>query len=87
MNVRFRFVVWIAVSSLVLIGGCAAPEGEAPSAPKEGTGGLNVYAVNYPLAYFAERLGGDDVEVVLPVPAGEDPAFWAPGPEPAVTQY
>jgi zinc transport system substrate-binding protein len=40
---------------------------------------LSVYAVNYPLAYFAERIGGDSVAVVLPVPADVDPAFWEPG--------
>jgi len=40
---------------------------------------LTVYAVNYPLAYFAERIGGDSVAVVLPVPADIDPAFWEPG--------
>ncbi|WP_349369114.1 metal ABC transporter substrate-binding protein [Salinarimonas sp.] len=38
-----------------------------------------VVAVNYPLAYFAERLAGDAAEVVLPVPQGVDPAFWRPG--------
>lgn len=27
---------------------------------------LSVYTVNYPLAYFAERIGGDYVEVVFP---------------------
>ena len=42
---------------------------------------LNVYVVNYPLKYFAERIGGDHVEVHLPVPAGEDPAFWMPDVE------
>jgi zinc transport system substrate-binding protein len=39
---------------------------------------LQVYTVNYPLAYFAERVGGDQVEVVFPVPADFDPAFWMP---------
>jgi len=81
VNGRVRFVACLAASSLVLIAGCASPEGETPPVPEKGTGGLRIYAVNYPLAYFAERLGGDDVEVVLPAPAGEDPAFWAPGPE------
>lgn len=38
-----------------------------------------VAVVNYPLAYFAERLGGDAVEVLFPVPDGVDPAFWRPG--------
>ncbi|MDH3935265.1 MAG: metal ABC transporter substrate-binding protein, partial [Gammaproteobacteria bacterium] len=37
-----------------------------------------VYTVNYPLYYFAERIAGDLVEVVLPVPASIDPAFWQP---------
>jgi len=40
-----------------------------------------VYAVNYPLAYFAERIGGDLVQVEFPAPPGVDPAFWSPGPE------
>jgi zinc transport system substrate-binding protein len=39
---------------------------------------LVVYAVNYPLQYFAERIAGDHAEVVLPVPSGVDPAFWQP---------
>lgn len=39
---------------------------------------LVIYTVNYPLKYFAERIGGEHVEVHLPVPADEDPAFWQP---------
>ncbi len=39
---------------------------------------LIVYTVNYPLAYFAERIGGDAVEVVFPAPPDVDPAFWQP---------
>lgn len=42
---------------------------------------LVVYAVNYPLAWFAERIGGDEVDVRFPVPADEDPAFWDPSPD------
>src|SRR6056297_342411 len=38
-----------------------------------------VMAVNYPLAWMAERLAGDAAEVVLPVPPGVDPQFWRPG--------
>ncbi len=37
-----------------------------------------VVAVNHPLQYFAERLLGDDADVVFPVPAGVDPSFWRP---------
>jgi zinc transport system substrate-binding protein len=42
---------------------------------------LNVYVVNYPLKYFAERIGGDHVEVEFPAPAGVDPAYWNPDVE------
>jgi zinc transport system substrate-binding protein len=40
---------------------------------------VTVYAVNYPLKYFCERIGGDQVEVFLPVPKDIDPAYWNPG--------
>ena len=39
---------------------------------------LSIYTVNYPLAYFAERIGGDQIEVVFPAPADVDPAYWMP---------
>jgi len=39
---------------------------------------LTVYTVNYPLAYFAERIGGEHIQVVFPVPPDIDPAFWEP---------
>lgn len=39
---------------------------------------LEVYVVNYPLKYFAERIGGENVQVVFPVPEDVDPAYWIP---------
>ncbi len=39
---------------------------------------LSVYTVSYPLAYFAERIGSDQVKVVFPAPADVDPAYWMP---------
>jgi zinc transport system substrate-binding protein len=39
---------------------------------------LTVFVVNYPLQYFAERIGGEHVNVVFPVPADVDPAYWMP---------
>jgi len=39
---------------------------------------VKVYTVNYPLKYFAERIGGELVEVGFPVPKDVDPAFWFP---------
>jgi zinc transport system substrate-binding protein len=76
----------------VLVLGCSA---EAPDSPPEegptetaaeATAKLTVFTVNYPLYYFAERLGGDLVAVSFPAPADEDPAYWAPSPE-IVAQY
>ena len=39
---------------------------------------LTVYVVNYPLKYFAERIGGEHVKSVFPAPADVDPAYWIP---------
>ncbi len=39
---------------------------------------ITVYVVNYPLQYFAERIGGEHVKVVFPAPANVDPAYWMP---------
>jgi zinc transport system substrate-binding protein len=41
---------------------------------------LLVYTVNYPLQYFAERIGGDGVRVEFPAPREADPAYWQPDP-------
>lgn len=40
---------------------------------------VQVYTVNYPLKYFAERIGGELVEVYFPAPSGVDPVYWFPG--------
>ncbi len=42
--------------------------------PKDGV----VYTVNYPLQFFAEAIGGDDLDVVFPAPPDVDPADWTP---------
>jgi len=39
---------------------------------------LTVYVVNYPIQYFAERIGGEHVNVVFPAPPDVDPAYWMP---------
>jgi putative ABC transport system permease protein len=45
-----------------------------------------VAVVNYPLEYFTQRIAGDRVEIVFPVPREEDPAFWKPR-EDDIRQY
>jgi zinc transport system substrate-binding protein len=79
-----RVFVLIFVAGCIACGGGGTTE-VAPTPPPEPTT-LIVYTVNYPLAYFAKRIGGDLVDVVLPVPAGIDPATWTPGPD-TITNY
>ena len=81
-------VVAIATTSLI-ISSCApaevnenAEQAETEqvsdgAATTEGSQAL-IYVSNYPLKYFAERIGGDQVKVELPVPGDIDPAFWEP---------
>lgn len=42
---------------------------------------VNIYTVNYPLYYFAQRIAGEQADVVFPAPEAADPAFWQPSPE------
>ena len=48
---------------------CADRDGEVPAAAVAAVAGpgapLSVYVVNYPLQYFALRIGGEQVEVTL----------------------
>lgn len=81
---RGESAILIAVWLLIGIGckpaGEPLPNKPSPSARK------TVYVDNYPLKYFAERVGGNAIDVVFPCPAGEDPAYWRPGAE-AIQQY
>lgn len=47
----------------------------------DASGRLEVFVVNYPLQYFAERIGGEQARIVLPAPPDVDPAFWTPSVE------
>lgn len=65
--------------SSVLFGVFALVGGLLASTPSGAE--IVIYTVNYPLAYFAERIGEDAVTVRFPAPAQVDPAFWKPDPE------
>jgi len=77
----------LVLGGLMAVMGCAGSEPESPPESPgvrtvaESRDTLTVFTVNYPLAYFAERLGGDLVEVTFPAPADADPADWAPSPQ------
>ncbi|NND36403.1 MAG: zinc ABC transporter substrate-binding protein [Gammaproteobacteria bacterium] len=62
------------------------PKATAREPAATNTASLTVYTVNYPLAYFAARIGGDRVRVEFPAPPDGDPANWAPG-EADITAY
>ncbi len=69
----------ILITLTVLLAGCGGDDsGKTAPIAEETAPRLVVYTVNYPLAYFAERIGGDLVDVYFPAPADVDPAFWSP---------
>lgn len=65
------FGVWLLAAAVVLAA-CGDDEVSAPGASAEGSARLTVVASVYPMQYFAERVGGDRVEVVALVPPGVD---------------
>jgi len=88
MNRTSQFVTTLGL--LLIIGGAGACSGPADSnagktadraTTTPAATQLSVAVVNYPLMYFAQRIGGPDVSVAFPASADGDPAFWEPGPE------
>ena len=69
------------LKSTLIIAACALLLGCSERETTTNSGVPRVYTTFYPTTYFAERIGGDRVEVVCPVPDDEDPIFWMPGPE------
>jgi zinc transport system substrate-binding protein len=79
MEIVMRTFKSIVITLTVVLAGCGSNEsGKVAPVAEETTDTLVIYTVNYPLAYFAERIGGDLAEVVFPAPVEEDPAFWSP---------
>lgn len=71
------------------VAGCSGSQRSnetAPTPARGETGVLLVSTVNYPLKYFAERIGGSHVAVTFPAPPAADPAFWSPAAD-AVAGY
>jgi zinc transport system substrate-binding protein len=68
-----RIVVTVFVVGMLSVGcGQKVPEKATR------TGKPLVYTTFYPTQYFAERIGGDLIDVVCPVPADQDVIFWMP---------
>jgi zinc transport system substrate-binding protein len=80
MRLIQRLLILVVVTGFA---GCSDREAPAGRADAPDTSPLSVYVVNYPLQYFAERIGGELVEVVFPATGDVDPAYWSPEPETA----
>jgi len=79
---RWNRLGW-GLAAVLGLAGCAGPAPTDPSDASVPAAGdeLTAYVVNYPLQYFAERIGGELVSVEFPGPVDEDPAFWSPDAE------
>jgi zinc transport system substrate-binding protein len=66
---------------LIAVAGCSAGKDEATGPASDSTERPLVYATNYPLRYFVERIAAPVVDARLLVPADQDPAYWRPAPE------
>ena len=62
---------------LSIVSACTSTQKEETAA--EATTKMKVFAVNYPLSYFAEYIGDEYVDVIYPIPGDVDPAYWEPG--------
>jgi len=73
----------IALCAVTSLAGCGEPrqQGAVRSLQDDGDRALSVYVVNYPLQFFAQRIGGELVQVEFPAPADVDPAYWSPDPD------
>ncbi len=72
--------IFLATLFLIALASTACRDATETGAPTS-TATPTVYVVNYPLQYFAERIGGDRVEVRFPAPRDVDPAEWSPDDE------
>ena len=70
----------LALLLAALAAGCGQKSPDQGAGMPAVPGQLTVITVNYPLAYFAERILGDAGRVTFPAPADVDPAYWSPEP-------
>ena len=79
LSVSLRMGLGLAASFIA----CSPSQEQAPAeaTASRDDGRISVYVVSYPLAYLAERIGGESVDVTFPAPLDIDPAHWSPEPE------
>ena len=75
---KYLIRIAIVVAGLFAWSGCQPGPVEVDSNP---SGKFRIQTSNYPLAYFAERLAGENADISFLAPEGIDPAFWKPTSE------
>jgi zinc transport system substrate-binding protein len=71
----------LGVIAAIFVIACSADDPIPEQGAELNTRALLVYSVNYPLAYFTQRIAEDDARVVFPAPPDIDPADWSPTPD------
>ena len=71
----------LVVGLVAALAACSRNSNPAGTVEPHKNGRLQIAVANYPLAYFAERIGSTEVDVIYPVPSDVDPAFWQPKDE------
>ena len=72
----FTFILTV----FVMFSGCTKPPA-AVIEPEAGIPKLKVFTSFYPIYDFADKIGGERIELVNMVPAGIEPHDWEPGPQ------
>lgn len=81
MRMHVRMTLAVVLAMLCVTGCSRSPERQTAVDDEKGNEIITVCVVNYPLKYFAQRIGGDRVAVDFPAPSDGDPAFWKPAAE------
>ena len=81
MRRLYRFAIYLLLSMGVALSGCSGGSEDAAETGSGDESRPRVCATNYPLKYFAERIGSPVVDVWFPVSGDQDPAYWRPSPE------
>lgn len=79
---RIAVMICLAVSVLLAACGCSSASASSSATTQAADAGtsskVQVVASFYPMADFAQRIGGDKVNVTCMVPAGTEPHDWEP---------
>lgn len=81
MRMYARMTLVVILGWLCSAGCSRSPDQQVTVSGATGMGVIKICVVNYPLKYFAERIGSDRVAVDFPAPSDGDPAFWTPAAE------